>query len=56
MIGNKTMQQVQAEYAGVEKAIASLQNEKSRLNLLYQFQRHGVARPDWTWFVPAREQ
>jgi len=56
MSGNKTMQQVQAEYANVERAIASLQTEKLRLNLLYQFQQHGVARPDWTWFVPARGQ
>lgn len=56
MSGNKSMQQVQAEFANVEKAISSLENEKTRLGLLYQFQQHGVSRPDWTWFVPARGQ
>lgn len=51
MIGNKTQQQVQAEYEALQKMIASLQSSSTRLNLLRQFQTKGVTRPDWTWFV-----
>jgi hypothetical protein len=51
MIGNKTQQQVQAEYEALQKTIASLHNSSTRLSLLRQFQQKGVTRPDWTWFV-----
>ncbi len=51
MIGNKSQQQVQAEYDALQKMIANLQNSRTRLSLLQQFQRQGVTRPDWTWFV-----
>ena len=51
MIGNKTQYQVQAEYEAVQKMIVDLQNKRTRLNLLQQFQRQGVTRSDWTWFV-----
>lgn len=51
MIGNKTQQQVQAEYEALQKMIANLQNASTRLSLLRQFQAKGVTRADWTWFV-----
>lgn len=51
MSRNKTTQQVQAEYDVVTKEIANLRNRQTSLNLLNQFQRQGVVRPDWTWFV-----
>lgn len=51
MIGNKSQQQVQAEVEALQKMISNLQNASTRLSLLQQFQRQGVTRPDWTWFV-----
>lgn len=51
MSRNKSQQQVQMEYAMLQKMINNLQNSSTRLNLLQQFQRQGVTRPDWTWFV-----
>ncbi len=51
MSRNKSQQQVQVEYAMLQKMINNLQNSSTRLNLLQQFQRQGVTRPDWTWFV-----
>lgn len=51
MTRNKTQQQVQTEYEMLQKMISNLRNSSTRLNLLQQFQRQGVTRPDWTWFV-----
>jgi hypothetical protein len=50
-MSNMTTQQVQEQRAVIEKAVAELHNRRTALNLLYQFQRQGVTRPDWTWFV-----
>jgi hypothetical protein len=49
---NLTSEQVQEQRAVIEKAVAELQTRRAVLNLLYQFQRQGVTRPDWTWFIP----
>lgn len=51
MSRNKSQQQVQMEYAMLQKMISNLQNSSTRLNLLQQFQRQGVTRAEWTWFV-----
>lgn len=51
MTRNKSIQEVQTEVEAVQKEIVTLQNKQTRLNLLQQVQRQGVARPLATWFV-----
>jgi hypothetical protein len=56
---NKTIQNIQAEYEGIEEAISSLTAEQTRLqnrlvalNLVQQFKQHGVVVPQPIWYVP----
>lgn len=51
MNSNMSRQQVQTEMQRLQKTIARLQNASTTLALLSQFQRQGVTRAEWTWFV-----
>lgn len=58
MTRTKTIQEIQAEYEGVQEAISSLTAEQAKLqhrlttlNLLQQVKQQGVARPQTTWYV-----
>jgi hypothetical protein len=60
MTRTKTNSEIQADYEAVEEEMSTLtteqvklQNKLMPLNLLYQVQKHGIARPYTTWFVPA---
>jgi hypothetical protein len=58
MTRTKTTPEIQADYEAVKEEMSSLtteqvklQNRLMSLNLLYQVQKHGVARHYTTWFV-----
>jgi hypothetical protein len=53
-----SIQNIQAEYEGVKNAITSLVAEQTRLqhrlttlNLVRQFEQHGVIQPQPYWYV-----
>ncbi|GAB4443052.1 MAG: hypothetical protein Fur0044_39450 [Anaerolineae bacterium] len=55
----KTIQTIQAEYAGLNEAISSLTAEQTRLqhrlvalNLVHQFKQHGVVVSQPIWHAP----
>lgn len=48
---NKSIVKVSMEMKAVDKVIAALQTQQTRLNTLYQFQRQGATRPYSAWSV-----
>ena len=48
---NKSIVKVTLEMNAVEKVIAALQAQQTRLNTLYQFQRQGVTRSHTAWYM-----
>ncbi len=51
----KSQQQVLAEIATINKAIAQLENKQARLNVLSQFQKQGATRKHLTWKVSGNQ-
>ena len=63
MTRTKTTQEIQVESEGVKEEMSTLTMEQSKLqnrlmslNLLYQVQKHSIARPYTTWFVAGNTQ
>ena len=63
MTRTKTTQEIQVESEAVKEEMSTLTMEQSKLqnrlmslNLLYQVQKQGVARPYTTWFVAGNTQ